>query len=97
MLCQDGTVFAVARDSLKHQAGHFVGRLQTVSYRLEPLVVWIARVIRAVVVRVMHQQLGALGQHDWLSILVIALPIEIPVFNPNQPLPYAVWEQSVTL
>src|SRR4029078_3469397 len=42
-------------------------------------------------------ELGALRQCDRLRILVIALPIEIPILDPEQPSLFAIGKQSVPL
>src|SRR5437588_8987806 len=96
ILRQDGTVLGVARDCLKDQARHFIGSLQTVSHRFGRRV-WVAQIVRAVVVLIMHDQAGAFWQEDRLSVLVIALPVKVPVLDPNQPPLFPAGEQSITL
>ena len=45
----------------------------------------------------MHDQAGAFWQEDRLSVLVIALPVKVPVPDPNQPPLFPAGEQSITL
>src|SRR5947199_9465087 len=45
----------------------------------------------------MHDQAGAFWQEDRLSVLVIALPVKVPVPDPNQPPLFPAGEQGITL
>jgi hypothetical protein len=96
ILCQSGSVFRVARDRLHYHSRHFIGGLQTVSHGFG-WPVGIPHVVGAIVVGVMHDQAGSLGQGDGLGVLVIPLPVKIPFLNPEQPLLFARREHGVTL
>ena len=54
-------------------------------------------IVRAVVVGVVHDQPGALRAKLWAGILIIPLPVEIPVPDPDQPFFLAGRQNCVTL
>ena len=89
-------VFRSRGERLEIEFAHFVGGLQAPSGPAR----WIERVagiVCAVVVRKTHRELRTFGHVDRRFVFVIALPLEIPIFDPDEPFFFTARERGEAL
>ena len=89
-------VLGVARQDLKRQLRHLVGGLRTVTNPPGGLV-RIMQVSGGVIVGEAHHHLRALGKEHRLRVTVIPLPVEVPLFDEQQPALASVRQNGIAL
>src|SRR5207253_3468921 len=94
ILFQRCAVPGAAGQHLYPKLAHLVGGLLP---ELNPTrrMTWITWIGIRVIVSVLHRNLRPFWQENRLAVTVVALPVEIPLFDEKKPLPRPVGQQGV--